>query len=51
MRTVGLILAFAALAACEPSSARRPEPSAEPKQSGSGISISGYGRVGVSTSN
>ncbi|WP_171229797.1 MULTISPECIES: hypothetical protein [Ruegeria] len=51
MRTLGLFLVFAALTACEPTSARRPEPAAEPKQSGTGVSISGYGRVGVSTRN
>ncbi|WP_171100916.1 MULTISPECIES: hypothetical protein [unclassified Ruegeria] len=41
-------LLLAALAACEPTSQPRPEPTPEPKSSG--ISISGYGRVGGSTS-
>ncbi|WP_170385757.1 hypothetical protein [Ruegeria atlantica] len=49
MKTIGLILCLAILAACEPSSSSRPEPA--PESSGSGISISGYGRVGVSTVN
>ncbi|WP_200818570.1 hypothetical protein [Ruegeria meonggei] len=47
MKFIGLILSFALLAACDPSYKPRPEPAAE--SGGSGISISGYGRVGVST--
>ncbi|WP_193746522.1 hypothetical protein [Ruegeria sp. ANG-R] len=47
MRPVGLILCLAILAACDPSSPPRTEP--EASSSGSGISVSGYGRVGVST--
>ncbi|WP_298935342.1 hypothetical protein [uncultured Ruegeria sp.] len=47
MRTIGLILTLAVLAACEPTSASRPDPKPEPKPSG--ISVSGYARAGVST--
>ncbi len=49
MKTFGLILSLVVLAACEPSSNPRPEP--EANSGGSGIKISGYGRVGVSTTN
>ncbi|WP_200876123.1 hypothetical protein [Ruegeria halocynthiae] len=47
MKIIGLILSLAVLAACDPSYKPRPEPAAA--SGGSGISISGYGRVGVST--
>ncbi|WP_171124413.1 MULTISPECIES: hypothetical protein [unclassified Ruegeria] len=49
MKTIGLILSLAVLAACDPSYNPRPEP--ETNSGGSGIKISGHGRVGVSTSN
>ncbi|NVO56569.1 hypothetical protein HW561_12295 [Rhodobacteraceae bacterium B1Z28] len=49
MKIIGLILSLAILAACDPSYKPRPEPAAE--SSGPGISVSGYGRVGVSTTN
>lgn len=49
MRIFGLILSLAVLAACDPTYQPRPEPA--DTSSGSGIKISGYGRVGVSTSN
>ncbi|WP_170332411.1 MULTISPECIES: hypothetical protein [Alphaproteobacteria] len=47
MKFIGVLTALVVLAACDPSYQSRPEPAAEPKKSG--ISISGYGRVGVST--
>ncbi|WP_162946775.1 hypothetical protein [Ruegeria sp. EL01] len=47
MKIVALFLTLAVLIACEPSSSPRPEPAAEPRKSG--ISVSGYGRIGVST--
>ncbi|MES0826244.1 hypothetical protein [Ruegeria sp. SCP11] len=47
MRTTGLILTLVVLAACDPSYKPSPEP--ETNSGGSGVSISGYGRVGVST--
>nr|WP_321249298.1 hypothetical protein [uncultured Ruegeria sp.] len=47
MKTFLLILSLAALAACDPNYKPRSEPASEPR--GSGISISGYGRVGIST--
>ena len=49
MRVFGLILSLAVLAACETSHNPRPAPAEEPKKSG--ISVSGYGRVGISTVN
>ncbi|MCG7520201.1 hypothetical protein [Ruegeria sp. Ofav3-42] len=49
MKIIGLILSLAVLAACDPSYKPRPEPA--DTSSGSGIKVSGYGRVGVSTSN
>ncbi|MCA0929912.1 hypothetical protein [Ruegeria profundi] len=47
MRFTGLILTLVLLAACEPTGNPRPQP--ETSTGGSGISISGYGRIGVST--
>ncbi|MEW2917903.1 hypothetical protein AB1A64_12590 [Ruegeria sp. ANG10] len=49
MKIFGLILTIAVLAACEPSHNSRPEP--EANSGSSGVSISGYGRVGVSVTN
>ncbi|MFY2823679.1 hypothetical protein [Ruegeria sp. MALMAid1280] len=49
MKFIGLILSLAVLAACDPSYKPRPEP--EAPSGGSGISVSGYARVGVSTTN
>ncbi|MDA7966119.1 hypothetical protein [Ruegeria sp.] len=49
MRVFGLILSLAVLAACDTSHTPRPAPVEEPKKSG--ISVSGYARVGVSTVN
>ncbi|WP_170415080.1 hypothetical protein [Ruegeria atlantica] len=49
MKTIGLILSFVVLAACDPS--YKPRPKAEANSGGSGVSISGYGQVGISTSN
>ncbi|WP_185956656.1 hypothetical protein [Ruegeria faecimaris] len=46
MKILGLFFGLAILAACDPSYKPRPDP--EPQSGGSGISISGYGRVGVS---
>jgi len=47
MKQTVLFLTLAVLAACETTGASRPAPEPEPKQSG--ISISGYARVGAST--
>ena len=47
MKIIGLILSLTVLAACDPSYKPRPEPASD--SGGSGISISGYGRVGIST--
>ncbi|WP_170762226.1 hypothetical protein [Ruegeria lacuscaerulensis] len=49
MKIIGLLLSLAVLAACDPSYKSNPEP--EANSGGTGISISGYGRVGVSTTN
>ncbi|SDX14404.1 hypothetical protein SAMN05444358_103150 [Ruegeria halocynthiae] len=46
-RVLGLLVTLSVLAACDPSRPASPETASEPKQSG--VSISGYGRVGVST--
>jgi hypothetical protein len=46
MRIFGILLALVALAACEPTSSQRPAPQKEP--SSTGVSVSGYARVGVS---
>ena len=47
MRFTGLILTLVVLAACEPAGNTRPQP--ETNTGSSGISVSGYGRIGVST--
>ncbi|WP_186437433.1 MULTISPECIES: hypothetical protein [Ruegeria] len=49
MKIIGLILSLVVLAACDPTYKPRPEPAET--STGNGIKISGYGRVGVSTSN
>lgn len=47
MKIVGLFVVLAVLAGCESTGSSRPAPEPEPTQSG--ITISGYGRIGVST--
>ncbi|WP_170562700.1 hypothetical protein [Ruegeria atlantica] len=49
MKIIGLILALFVLAACDPTYKPRPEPAET--STGTGVKISGYGRVGISTSN
>ncbi|WP_170402762.1 hypothetical protein [Ruegeria arenilitoris] len=49
MKFFGLILSLAVLAACDPSYTPRSEP--EANSGSSGVSVSGYARVGVSTTN
>ncbi|WP_424832364.1 hypothetical protein [Ruegeria sp.] len=46
MKIFGLILSLAFLAACDPSYKPQPEP--KPQASSTGISVSGYARVGAS---
>ncbi len=48
MKLLGFILSFAVLAACEATNSTRAQTEAQPERSGSGISVSGYARAGVS---
>ena len=47
MKIAGMLITLAVLVACETTEPPRPAPEPEPRQSG--VSVSGYGRVGVST--
>ncbi|MGV6803515.1 MAG: hypothetical protein ACWA49_04850 [Ruegeria sp.] len=49
MKTLGLILSLAVLAACDSTNTAATQPVEEPARSGSGVSVSGYARAGVST--
>ncbi|RLK02713.1 hypothetical protein [Ruegeria conchae] len=46
MKFFGLILALVVLAACDP--AYKPQPKPEPEARSTGISVSGYARIGAS---
>jgi len=49
MKLLGLVLSLAVLAACETTNPQASQPVEEPARSGTGVSVSGYARAGVST--
>lgn len=48
MKLTVLILSLAVLAACDSTTAQQSQRGEEPARSGSGVSVSGYARAGVS---